>query len=159
MKFIIKEQEVEIVTFSEFVKEITDSHLNYLKNQVSKTDYERLQKAIKEEDILEISAMAKSWHVDLNNIRSGVFRKGLLFTKNEDGSYIIQYNDATVNFSSNQVLFLLKNPTTAVPISVYQKDFLINVKKEQIATSLEGCPFNYCDSNPKCDGKCRYASS
>lgn len=24
-------------------------------------------------------------------------------------------------------------------------------------TSLEGCPFNYCDSNPKCDGKCRYA--
>ena len=24
------------------------------------------------------------------------------------------------------------------------------------ATSLEGCPFNYCDSNPKCEGKCRY---
>ncbi len=23
-------------------------------------------------------------------------------------------------------------------------------------TSLEGCPFNYCDSNPKCEGKCRY---
>lgn len=21
-----------------------------------------------------------------------------------------------------------------------------------------GCPFNYCDSNPKCEGKCRYAS-
>lgn len=24
-------------------------------------------------------------------------------------------------------------------------------------TSLEGCPFNYCDSSPKCEGKCRYA--
>lgn len=22
-----------------------------------------------------------------------------------------------------------------------------------------GCPFNYCDSKPKCVGKCRYASS
>lgn len=21
-----------------------------------------------------------------------------------------------------------------------------------------GCPFNYCDSNPKCEGKCRYAN-
>jgi hypothetical protein len=21
-----------------------------------------------------------------------------------------------------------------------------------------GCPFNYCDSKPKCEGKCRYAS-
>ena len=20
-----------------------------------------------------------------------------------------------------------------------------------------GCPFNYCDSNPKCEGKCHYA--
>lgn len=20
-----------------------------------------------------------------------------------------------------------------------------------------GCPFKYCDSNPKCEGKCRYA--
>lgn len=20
------------------------------------------------------------------------------------------------------------------------------------------CPFNYCDSNPKCEGKCRYAN-
>lgn len=24
-------------------------------------------------------------------------------------------------------------------------------------SSLDGCPFNYCDSNPKCEGKCRYA--
>lgn len=23
--------------------------------------------------------------------------------------------------------------------------------------SLEVCPFKYCDSNPKCTGKCRYA--
>lgn len=22
--------------------------------------------------------------------------------------------------------------------------------------SLEGCPFHYCDSNPKCENKCRY---
>jgi hypothetical protein len=21
-----------------------------------------------------------------------------------------------------------------------------------------GCPFHYCDSNPKCEGKCRYAN-
>ena len=23
--------------------------------------------------------------------------------------------------------------------------------------SLHGCPFHYCDSNPKCKDKCRYA--
>lgn len=23
--------------------------------------------------------------------------------------------------------------------------------------SLEGCPFRYCDSNPKCSSKCRYS--
>lgn len=23
--------------------------------------------------------------------------------------------------------------------------------------SLDGCPFNYCDKKPKCEGKCRYA--
>ena len=25
------------------------------------------------------------------------------------------------------------------------------------STSLEGCPFHYCDNNPKCESKCRYA--
>lgn len=35
--------------------------------------------------------------------------------------------------------------------------------KSQVATgmlvsnSLYGCPFHYCDKNPKCEGKCRYA--
>jgi hypothetical protein len=24
------------------------------------------------------------------------------------------------------------------------------------STSLDGCPFNYCDNNPKCEGTCRY---
>jgi hypothetical protein len=28
--------------------------------------------------------------------------------------------------------------------------------KNNIPTSLDGCPFNYCDSNPKCEIKCRY---
>lgn len=25
------------------------------------------------------------------------------------------------------------------------------------STSFDGCPFNYCDKNPKCEYKCRYA--
>lgn len=25
-----------------------------------------------------------------------------------------------------------------------------------VPKSLDGCPFMYCDSNPKCEGKCRY---
>jgi len=25
------------------------------------------------------------------------------------------------------------------------------------STSLDGCPFHYCDKNPKCEDKCRYA--
>ncbi len=24
------------------------------------------------------------------------------------------------------------------------------------STSLEGCPFHYCDSNPVCENRCRY---
>jgi hypothetical protein len=24
------------------------------------------------------------------------------------------------------------------------------------STSLDGCPFHYCDKNPKCEIKCRY---
>ena len=27
---------------------------------------------------------------------------------------------------------------------------------KRIHGSLDGCPFKYCDSNPKCVGKCRY---
>ena len=29
-------------------------------------------------------------------------------------------------------------------------------KYKSLNSSLENCPFNYCDSNPKCEGKCRY---
>ena len=29
-------------------------------------------------------------------------------------------------------------------------------KPKSVATSLEGCPFMYCDRNPHCEGKCRY---
>jgi hypothetical protein len=25
------------------------------------------------------------------------------------------------------------------------------------STSLDGCPFHYCDKSPKCEGTCRYA--
>jgi len=31
----------------------------------------------------------------------------------------------------------------------YKKDI-------ETPSSLEGCPFMYCDSNPQCTGKCRY---
>lgn len=27
------------------------------------------------------------------------------------------------------------------------------------STSLDDCPFHYCDKKPKCEGKCRYAES
>ncbi len=30
-------------------------------------------------------------------------------------------------------------------------------KRIEVLRSLDKCPFNYCDSNPKCEGKCRYA--
>jgi hypothetical protein len=32
----------------------------------------------------------------------------------------------------------------------------LNEDYKAVATSLDSCPFNYCDSNPKCEGKCRY---
>lgn len=25
-----------------------------------------------------------------------------------------------------------------------------------VSTSLDGCPFHYCDKKPKCEGNCRY---
>ena len=53
MQFIIKEQNVEVLSFNDFVKEITNSHLEYLKRQISSSDYGRLQTAIKSEDIVQ----------------------------------------------------------------------------------------------------------
>jgi hypothetical protein len=35
-----------------------------------------------------------------------------------------------------------------------EKDQEIRIGKLK---SLDGCPFHYCDSNPKCENKCRYA--
>jgi hypothetical protein len=32
-------------------------------------------------------------------------------------------------------------------------------KRIEALRSLDGCPFVYCDDNPKCDGKCHYVSS
>lgn len=29
-------------------------------------------------------------------------------------------------------------------------------KRIEELKSLDGCVFHYCDSNPKCEGKCRY---
>lgn len=157
MQFIIKEQNVEVLSFNDFVKEITNSHLEYLKRQISSSDYERLQTAIKSEDIVECAAITKSWHIDLDNIHSGRFRDGFItFTKMADGSYKIRSNDADINFNDTQVLFIL-NDKSVIPINLWQRDLLIGIKKENVATSLQGCPFNYCDSNPKCEGKCRYA--
>ena len=30
-------------------------------------------------------------------------------------------------------------------------------REKQKEHDNKGCPFKYCDSNPKCEGKCRYA--
>lgn len=39
-----------------------------------------------------------------------------------------------------------------------REEFYGDVSKyKHPSASLDGCPFNYCDSNPKCEGKCRYA--
>ncbi len=32
------------------------------------------------------------------------------------------------------------------------------IEKQIAKHEKMGCPFHYCDSNPKCEGKCRYAS-
>ena len=156
MEFIIKKQNVEILSFNDFVKEITNSHLKYIKRQISSNDYKRLQTAIENEDIVECVAITKSWHIDLDNIHSGRFRDGLItFTKMADGSYKIRTNDADITFNNTQVLFILEDKSV-IPINLWQRDLLIDIKKENIANSLEGCPFNYCDRDPKCEGKCRY---
>lgn len=59
-------------------------------------------------------------------------------------------------FVINDMDELVINMTRTVPL-----DWEI---KSQVATglpsstSLDGCPFHYCDSNPKCEEKCRYAT-
>lgn len=40
----------------------------------------------------------------------------------------------------------------------YEKENEKHIKKITVK-SIEGCPFHYCDSNPTCDGQCRYTSS
>lgn len=122
VKFKIKEQNLEILNFAEFEKEIRNSHLDYCKSQITPNEIERLQKVIKEGDIVECSAI--SWHIDLDNISSGMFRRSISFTKNEYGSYNLYGNDGAVRFSPNQVLFILENGN-AIPVSLYLKDFLI----------------------------------
>lgn len=32
-------------------------------------------------------------------------------------------------------------------------------EEKQREHEKKGCPFQYCDSNPPCEGKCRYAES
>ena len=39
--------------------------------------------------------------------------------------------------------------------AIIRKKAIKEIQKEH---DKMGCPFNYCDSNPKCKGKCRYAS-
>jgi hypothetical protein len=131
MSFIIKEQNVEILNFNEFEKEITTSHLDYLKSQIYESDFERLQEAIKINDIVECAAITKSWNIDLNNVSSGMFRKYLAFHKDKDGSYILEVNNSAyyplghkLNFNSSQVLFILENGNV-IPIDLWQRDFLI----------------------------------
>lgn len=129
MEAIIKEQNVEILNFKDFEKEIRNSHLEYLKSQISSSDFERLQKAIKDNDVVECSAIVKSWHIDLNDISSGMFRKHIAFKKNEDGSYFLYDNGWNIKFSSNQVLLILENGIVT-PVSLYQKDFFIGKYKQ-----------------------------
>jgi hypothetical protein len=35
---------------------------------------------------------------------------------------------------------------------------LKTLEKHKAEHEKMGCPFKYCDSNPKCEGKCRYAN-
>lgn len=132
MKTIIKEQDVEIVNFTEFEKEISAKHLAYLKSQISDGDLERLQRAIKDEDIVECAAITKSWNIDLENVTSGMFRKSVMFTKNSDDSYTLQqhneWHDEYI-FSRKHVLFILPDGIVT-PIYFYHKDSLIGVKKK-----------------------------
>ena len=47
----------------------------------------------------------------------------------------------------------------ALLLSDVQSAIVQELEKEktiETLKSLEGCPFVYCDSNPKCDGKCKY---
>ena len=130
MKIVIKEQQAEILSFKEFEEEITASHLDYLKSQIYESDFERLQEAIKRNDIIECAAITKSWNINLNNISSGMFRKYLGFYKDKDDSYLLEHHNSTyyplghkLKFDSNQVLFILENGNV-IPIDLCQRDFL-----------------------------------
>jgi hypothetical protein len=64
---------------------------------------------------------------------------------------------------SNKLLEIV-NPELLIKRKKDKYKMFVELKKEidaddfykPKATSLDGCPFNYCDSNPKCEGKCRY---
>ncbi len=55
-------------------------------------------------------------------------------------------------------------PEYVAALIIYKRDDFDEAKAEleaaekpkPVATSLEGCPFMYCDRNPHCEGKCRY---
>jgi hypothetical protein len=131
MDLIIIEQDVELVYFNDFVKEIEQQHYNYcLKEVKNSNDLERLNEALKAMDLKECAAIAKSWHLGLE-VHSGVFRHSTRFLKNTDGSYRLKRsNDVQFNFSPGQVLLITKDPINIVPIPVCVVNSFISRKPD-----------------------------
>lgn len=119
MDLIIKERDVEVVYFNDFVEEIKQRHFNYcLKEVKNSNDLWRMKEAINNLDLKECSAIAKSWNLDME-VSSGTFRRATRFYKNPDGSYRLQRSaDIEFNFSPGQVLLITKDPIDIVPIPV-----------------------------------------
>lgn len=131
MDLIIIEQDVELVYFNDFVKEIEQRHYDYcLKEVKNSNDLERLNEALKAMDLKECAAIAKSWHLGID-VSSGTFRRATRFYKNLDGSYRLQRSsDIEFNFSPGQVLLITKDPINIVPIPVCVVNSFISRKPD-----------------------------
>ena len=74
-----------------------------------------------------------------------------------------QMNWETENDEPVEWIFLVHHIVVQF-IKWYNKYYGIELKSQvatgmPASTSLEGCPFHYCDNNPKCEGTCRYNST
>jgi|GEM_PF-2977031 len=69
------------------------------------------------------------------------------------------------NYDSSDKILELLNPELLTKRRLEKYERFLKLKKEiesdefykTKATSLNGCPFMYCDSNPKCENSCRYS--
>lgn len=131
MDLIIIEQDVELVYFDDFVKEIEQRHYdNCFKEVKNSNDLERLNEALKAMDLKECAAIAKSWHLDLD-VNYGVFRHATRFLKNADGSYRLERSNVVqFNFSPGEVLLITKDLKNITPIPVCVVDSFISRKPD-----------------------------